>query len=119
MNPTLARIFGPDWVEVRSVVIDGKELHMAHDICKLLGLSNVTVAVKGGAGRCNVDQENRTMELIEEWNKFRTVHLLTIDGVFQLILNNKSAECRRIKDYVVSSVLPRAIFRFRYQSPSM
>ena len=119
MNPTLARIFGSDWAEVRSTVIDGKEVHMAFDICKILGLSNVTLAIKGGASKSNVNPQHRTMELIEDWNKFRTVHLLTIDGVFELILNNKSAECKRIKDYIVASVLPKVIFKFRYQAPSL
>jgi hypothetical protein len=43
----------------------------------------------------------------------------TLDGVFQLILNNKSSECRRIKEYVAASVLPDTIFRFRNQALSM
>lgn len=116
MNATLQKLFGNDWRHVRSTVTDGKELHMAHDICRILGLKNVSLAIKSAKGACNVKPENRTMELIEDWNKFRTVHLLTIDGVFDLILNNKSAECRRIKDYMVSSVLPEVISKFRYQS---
>lgn len=44
------------------------------------------------------------MELIEDWNKFRTIHLLTLEGVFQMILNNKSLECRRIKENVASEI---------------
>jgi prophage antirepressor-like protein len=116
MNATLRRIFGKDWKHVRSTVTDGKELHMAYDICKILGLKNVTLAIRSAKGACNVKSEHRTMELIEDWNKFRTVHLLSIEGVFELILNNKSAECRRIKDYIVMSIMPEVIFKFRYQS---
>jgi len=116
MNTTLKTIFGENWKHVRSTIIDGKEFHMAYDICKILDLKNVTLAIRSAKGACNVKPENRTMELIEDWNKFRTVHLLTIGGVFELILNNKSAECRRIKDYIVTSVMPKVIFKFRYQS---
>ncbi len=70
-------------------------------------------------GVYNVSPRYRTKEFIEEWNHRRKIHLLPLDGVFQLILNNKSSECRRIKEYVAASVLPETIFRFRYQSSSM
>lgn len=119
MNPTLARMFGPEWITVRSTVIDEKEMHMGHDICKLLGLSSTTVAIKGAAGTWNVSPEHRTMELVEEWNKFRTVHLLSTEGVFQLILNNKSPECRRIKAYMARNALMQMSYSFRYQSDDM
>lgn len=109
MNEALARIFGPEWANVRSTVIKEERMHMAHDICKILGISNVTVALRGTAGICNVDPQHRTMELIEDWNKFRTVHLLTIKGVFQLILNNKSTGCRRIKERISTDWLPRML----------
>ena len=41
----------------------------------------------------------------EYYNKLRYVHLLTIDGVFQLIMNNKTPECKRIKEYIAAEVL--------------
>jgi len=119
MNATLATLFGQEWANVRTAIIDGVEMYMALDICRILGLSNVTFALKGVTGVYNVSPRYRTKEFIEEWNHRRKIHLLTLDGVFQLILNNKSSECRRIKEYVAASVLPETIFRFRYQSSSM
>ena len=116
MNITLTRLFGSEWGDERYGNFNGKEMHMAYDICKVLGLSNSTIAIRGSAGICNVSSKHRIMEMVEDWNPIRTVHLLTIDGVFQMILNNKSAECRRIKDYLVASVLPSSIFRFQYQT---
>ena len=46
-----------------------------------------------------------TMVQDEYYNKLRYVHLLTIDGVFQLIMNNKTPECKRIKEYIAAEVL--------------
>jgi len=56
-----------------------------------------------GADDChNVSTEYRTKEFVGEFNKHRKIHLLTLTGVFQLILNNKSTECRRIKEYLAT-----------------
>ena len=61
MNPTLARIFGSDWKHVRSTVTDDKELQMAHDICRILEISNVSLAIKSTKGTSNVSPQHRTM----------------------------------------------------------
>ena len=116
MNATLARLFGPEWLNVRTVVIDNEEMHMAHDICEILGLSNVTFALRGVSGSYNVSPNFRTKEKIDDWCTFRKIHLLTLDGVFQLVMNNKSPECKRIKEYMAANVLPANTFRFRYRS---
>ena len=118
MNTTLLDIFGPEWSYVRRIILNGKELHMAHDICKLLGLSNTTTAIRGVKKGCNVDRENRTMEHIECWNKLRTIHLLTIEGVLQLILNNKSTGCKKIKDSMIKSMKPLTAHKFNSQQPN-
>lgn len=115
MNATLAKIFGNEWAFIRSVTINDEEMYMAHDICKLLGISNVTIALRGVTGSYNVSPNFRTKEKIEEWNTFRKIHLLTLDGVYQLILNNKSPECRRIKEYIASQVLPGVGDKVKYR----
>jgi prophage antirepressor-like protein len=108
----LVRIFGKEWFHVRTAIINKKRYYMAHDCCQILGISNVSLAIKSARGVHNVSQEERTMEQIDEWNKFRTIHLLTLNGVFQLILNNKSAGCRKIKNHIASAILPKSRMLF-------
>jgi BRO family, N-terminal domain len=114
MNETLSNIFGPEWSDVRFDTINEIEMHMAYDICKKLKIKNVTIAIRGNKDNHNVSQQYRTMEFIEDWNKLRTIHLLTIDGVFQLIMNNKTIECKRIKEYIAANVLAASPVKIRY-----
>jgi prophage antirepressor-like protein len=116
MNGVLARLFGQEWRNVRYIVIEGTEMYMAYDILKLLGLSNITNALRGVTGSYNVSPRYRTKEKVDDWNRFRSIHLVTIDGVFQMILNNKSPECKRIKEYIASQVLPSSEGKFKYRS---
>ena len=116
MNATLTKLFGPEWTMVRTAIIGGEEMYMAYDICGVLGLSNVTFALRGVSGSYNVSPSFRTKFKIDDWCKFRKIHLLTLDGVFQLIMNNKSPECKRIKEYMAANILPANSFRFRYRS---
>ena len=109
MSATLVNIFGPEWADVRTAMIEGQEMYMAHDICKILGLSNVTTALGGVNGSYNVSPQFRRKERVYEWNHRRKIHLLTVEGVFQLILNNKSKECKKIKEYLASEVLPKML----------
>jgi prophage antirepressor-like protein len=111
-NAVLAKYFGPEWGSVRKITINKEEMYMAYDICQLLGITNVTHALKGVTGTYNVSPNFRIKMKIEDWNTFRKIHLLTLDGVFQLILNNKSQKCKLIKEYIASEVLPSVRFRF-------
>jgi prophage antirepressor-like protein len=103
----LVKTLGQEWRDVRTDIVDGKRMFMAHDICKILGISNVSLAIKSSKGVCNVSPEERTMVQVDEWNRFRTVHVLTMKGVLQLILNNKSIGCRQIKDSIASVILTK------------
>jgi hypothetical protein len=109
MSATLSELFGPEWAGVRSVVIDGVELYMAYDISKILHLSNITYALDGVARGNNVDARQRTKKKINSWCPFRMIHLLTIEGVFQMIMNNNSRQCKRIKERMATKWLPKVL----------
>ena len=109
MSATLTELFGPEWSEVRSVVIDGVELYMAYDISKILHLSNITYALNGVARGNNVDTKQRTKKKIDLWCPFRSIHLLNIAGVFQMIMNNNSKKCKRIKERMSTDWLPKLL----------
>jgi len=79
---------------------------MAYDICAILGITNVTTGIKGVDGAYRVDLENRAKRYVQQWNARRKVHLLSLEGVFQLIINNKAAKCKEIKRYLTCNYLP-------------
>lgn len=100
-NPTLNRIFGHEWQRVRRLVYNnGEEMHMAHDICQILDISNVSTGIKGLNGADRVEEPNRWKEQIDDWNRFRKVHFVSLAGVYQIIINNNprgSAKCRELR----------------------
>ncbi|WP_162605004.1 BRO family protein [Geomonas terrae] len=117
INVTLGKIFGETWARVRTVEHDGRVMHMAHDICGILGIKNVTVAIHGVDGAYRVDLENRDKVYVPEWTTRRRVHVLSIEGVFQLIFNNtRSVRCKEIKKYIACHHLPRVRFLKLHQS---
>lgn len=105
-NITLGNIFGRAWKSIRFTVVEGRELHMAHDICKQLKISNVTNAVKGIDGTHRVSVDNREKMKVPEWNKYRKVHLLDFTGVLQLVMNNNSRGCKAIRNRIACAYLP-------------
>jgi prophage antirepressor-like protein len=105
-NETLADIFGPSWRRVRTITHEGRGMHMAFDICEVLGISNVTTAVRGIDGAYRVDLENRDKVYVPDWNPRRKVHILSIEGVFQLIINSRVDRCKEIKRYLACTYLP-------------
>lgn len=105
-NPLLAEIFGNRWSGVRTIRHEGRIMHMAHDVCKVLGIRNVTTAIRGIDGAFRVDLENRGKVYVPDWNARRKVHILSIEGVFQLIINNKAERCKEVKRYLACTYLP-------------
>lgn len=107
-NIQLAKVLGPSWQRIRCATDDdGRQLHMAHDICEKLGISNVTQAIKGVRGQDRVSLVNRQKQYIRDWNPRRAIYLLTLPGVFQVILNNsRNARCKVIRNYIGCNYLP-------------
>jgi prophage antirepressor-like protein len=105
-NVTLRDIFGDRWTSVRTIEYEGRIMHMAHDICEILAVRNVTIGIRGVEGAYRVDLENRDKVYVPEWTPRRRVHVLSIEGVFQLIINNKTDRCKEIKRFIACRHLP-------------
>lgn len=108
-NKILGTIFGKQWQRVRLLQEKDKpEMYLAHDICEILEITNVTNAIKGINGQHRVDMVNRDKQYVKDWNPRRKVHLLSLAGVFQLIMHNRTKKCYEIRNYIACRYLPNA-----------
>ena|GEM_PF-2222662 len=103
----LDKIFRSDSEFVRRFKINGVTYIVLCDICKLLNLSNTTNVIRKLSTVSKRDDggEINIMLYIESVNKFREVHLVTVEGVFQVLMNGKSNICKNIVNHLSCRVL--------------
>lgn len=106
-TPKLPSILGPEWGSIRWQRHDGEIMYFACDVKNLLGLSNVTTATRGVTAGNRVAWDERVKTGAYDPNIPGKVILLTLSGVYQLILNNSSKMCKRYRDYISCRFLPR------------
>lgn len=105
-TPFLPKILGPEWSRVRWQRHAGETMFFACDVKDILGLSNVTTATRGVTGGNRVSWDQRVKAQAYDPNIPFRVILLTLAGVFQLVLNNNSKKCGEYKNYIATQYLP-------------
>jgi hypothetical protein len=102
----LVSIFGSKWVKVRTQVHKDILMYYACDIQAILDLSNITGSTRGGTLGLRVASRNRVKVRANDSTVPGKVILLNLVGVFQMVLNNESTACKRIRDLVSEKYLP-------------
>jgi prophage antirepressor-like protein len=102
----LPKILGPEWLQVRWQKHDGVIMYFACDVKEVLGLSNVTTATSGVTAGNRVERSERVKAYPYDPNIPCKVILLTLIGVYQLILNNNSAMSKKYRNYIACNILP-------------
>ncbi|WP_348532412.1 Bro-N domain-containing protein [Rhizobium sp. RU36D] len=84
---------------VRVVEIDGQPWFVAADVCRILGLSQVTNALR------NLGRDEITLTQIKG---FRGSHINTVSesGLYRLTMRSDKPEARQFQDWVTREVLP-------------
>ena len=92
---------------VKKFNIEGCVYYKASDVAKLLKITNITNTIEYISRQFSKDdgKEIATKKVIENYNNSRAIHLITIEGVFQMILNGKTKCCKAFKAYLSSGVL--------------
>ena len=92
-----------DFGRVRSVLKDGAPWFVAVDVCKALGLNQVTRAMS----RLDSD-EGGLLEVPHPQNADKTIEINAVSeaGLYHLILCSKKPEARAFKRWVTAEVLP-------------
>lgn len=89
-----------DTTEIRVVEIEGNPWFVATDVCKAIGLSNVTLAVRPLA------DDEKTLNPIKTVRGTKDLNCVSESGLYKLVLRSDKPEARRFQDWVTRDVLP-------------
>lgn len=109
MKRLLVEVLGSDYSKLTSFYSEGQTWYKAQDVCRILGLKNTSVAVKGRnvrLGYFGIDQED-----IYRLSPYKNATLYISEaGVYKLILKSRKPAAYQIKVLLSIEVLP-AIMR--------
>lgn len=98
--------------QVRTVEIDGEPWLVIADVCKVLGLSNPTMAAQ------SLDEDDlSTTEVIDALGRKQQVRTTNESGVYQLIFQSRKPEAKQFKRWVTHEVIPQIRETGRYNAP--
>lgn len=102
--------------EVRVIMRDGEPWWVARDICDVLDLDNVTMALRA------LDDDERdtlnTTEGICPDGRAQAINLINEPGLYSLVLRSRKPEAKQFKRWVVHEVLPAIRKTGGYQAPT-
>lgn len=85
---------------VRVVVVDSTPWWVAADVCAILGLANVTMAMR------KLDDDQITLNLIEGASNGKPVNLVSESGLWTLVLRSDKPQAVAIRRWLTDTVLP-------------
>ena len=89
-----------DFGAVRMVEHEGDWWFVAKDVCKVLGLANITEALKA------LDPDELTSTILKSGSQNREMKIINEPGLYSLILRSRKPEAKKFKKWVTSEVLP-------------
>lgn len=101
---------------LRTTQKNGETWWVAGDICRVLGLGNVSLAVNGNEGGGNVGLDEDEKGILNQYTVDRGIQpMLCVNesGLYSLIFKSRKPEAKRFKRWVTSEVLP-SIRRYGY-----
>jgi len=93
-------LFNFERAAVRTLQLDGHPWFIAADVCAVLGLGNVTMALK------RLDADEQTLISIEGASNGLPVNAISESGLYSLTLSSRKPIAKRFKRWVTSEVLP-------------
>jgi hypothetical protein len=94
----LSRYFGPEWAGLDQEVYNGLQYYPAFQVRRIIRLRNRKV-------RSIVSPENWRLENVRELNPFRTIYMINLQGVLELIMFTNTPETIRIKNHLITNVV--------------
>jgi prophage antirepressor-like protein len=96
---------------VRVILIDAAPWWVAADICAILGLGNVTMAIR------KLDNDQITLNQIEGASNGKPVNLVSESGLWTLVLRSDKPQAVAIRRWLTGEVLPALRRTGRYAMP--
>jgi anti-repressor protein len=97
---TIARVFEFDSRELRTTLIGEDPWFVAADICKALGLSNPTMALRG------LDEDEKGLSPIETPGGTQNMAVVNESGMYALIVRSDKPNAKPFRRWVTGDVLP-------------
>lgn len=94
------QIFNFQSNEIRTILKDNEPWFVAKDICDVLGLGNITEALR------NLDDDELTSEILKSGNQGREMKLVSESGLYALVIRSNKPNARKFRKWITSEVLP-------------
>ena len=104
-----AFIFNASNQQVRTVIIDNEPYFVAKDVCDILQLSDVSMAVS------RLDDDEKLTQLLLVSGQRRQMWCVNESGLYHLIFQSRKEEAKAFRKWVTSEVLPALRRTGRYE----
>ena len=106
----LAKVFDYQTQQVRILLVDGSPWFVVADVCRILDLSNPTMA----ASRLDPDDLS-TAEVIDGMGRTQQARIVNESGLYDLIFMSRKPEAKAFKRWVTHDLLPTLRKTGRYE----
>jgi prophage antirepressor-like protein len=96
----IATVFEFDSLQLRTTVVDGEPWFAATDICRILGISNTTMALRP------LDDDEKGLRRIETPGGAQEINVVNESGLYTLIVRSDKPAAKPFRKWVTSEVLP-------------
>lgn len=103
MRELLIELLGDNYSKIGHIISDGKTWYKALDVCKVLGIKNTSLAVKGNVRIGYFGIEMRDIYRIDALKK--SPLFISEAGIYKLILKSRKAPAVKIKNYLSQKVI--------------
>lgn len=101
MENKITTFSSEEFGNVRTMMIDGDPWFIAADVCKILGLNQVTNAVKG------LDEDEKALITIKGLSRGNdTGNIINEFGLYNLILRSRKPEAKTFRRWITHEVIP-------------
>jgi prophage antirepressor-like protein len=119
MRNLLIFLFGRRAESVVTVNIDGVEWYPAQSICQWLGIKDVSSAMRDRVAVMELfDEADKCKRRVPELNRHSDVWLLSMSGIWKLMLCSKSIRADMFRTWLAMEFLPISM-RFIEQQPGL
>lgn len=85
---------------VRTVTIDGEPWFVARDVCDVLGLDNVAMALRP------LDPDEKGVSKVDTLGGAQSLNIISESGLYALALRSNKPEAKAFRKWVTATVLP-------------
>lgn len=87
-------------IEIRTVMIDGEPWFVARDVCDVLGLKDVSMALS------RLDEADTSQAGIRSGGQSRQVRTINESGLYDMVIRSDKPEAKPFRRWITSEVLP-------------